>query len=222
MRSLIAAAVLLTASAAAQGATPDCTRVQVSNRQPVITYKTKAVFPTPSEFVNLKLAQEPASVCGLIGRMVDDTSWEVTGQDKSALWAALDVRNGGYENTFDLELFGVEVPGARSQIMQLRVNMNRGELSVLNNGEGDPDMMMLLMFPKNVVGVKVNGGAMQPLVFDGKTQVVKFSPKDLQSLDFYNIVDRTGIREMGFGLERLLLNVAQPSITFWKTYPFPK
>ncbi|BDP41226.1 hypothetical protein DAETH_11950 [Deinococcus aetherius] len=203
----------LLALVTAQAAPPaDCSKSMLVHSSFVI-YSSKAKFPDPSEVVTLDFFHEfnPAGAVTLCGfSFKPDRKAEVLTitAPRLANFSALfregrqDTKRLVLENTYtDMSMGG---PGSKSNAV---LDLNTYTLTYR------PPSYSSVPF---TVGVKIDGGAIQPLYYDGKASTIKV-PRNARTVDIYAKVDPEIITQW----DRVSIDLGKAVIRFYREASFP-
>lgn len=169
-------------------------------------YKTPAVFPNPSEKKTLK--GNWTTTCGTIQAQSDGSTVKiVSSKSIDDAWSFLDRDGLG----FIINEFGYyDYPSIQVGYhhFESRIKLENGVFQASGDNTAQRG---------RVAGYKVNGGKLQPLLFEGRFHRFKVASTNL--LDIY--VKSSGATDPSIIFQRLSINPTTKTITIYTKFGFP-
>lgn len=197
-------------TSASQAANVDCSDIQLYNLDAVI-YKEKAVFPNPSKKTAVELAglRSPFKACGVT--FTSKNQGEIISIESDKLSNLAILTNHFRQPTgMNLPLYLIGNGGETADGLDITLTLVN-----LYTTYNATISVNIAMYKNTVVGVKVDGGKIQPLFYDGKTLNIPIS-KRAKALDFYV---KTSLPT---SWQRVSVNLITPKITIYRKAAFPR
>lgn len=205
---------LFTTLTVAGAAQPDCSTLRL-NPNGGVNYRDVEVFPNPAQTHRLDLEQQTKTfkrtLCG-VTLTADAKSYSFQAKDVVALSRAM----GGYGQGWSYEVFGKSVSNGKTGYIKA-ANLDIVLPDGLMNGEVKVSGYFVGGFlPKDaLMTVKVNGGSLKPLLYNGTFRTVTADPKTTKLLEVFVKSSKPVI------WEKMTLDVRSAKMTFTKKASFP-
>lgn len=206
MNKYIALLALLPLSTALAADAPDCSTPVLINLR-TLQYQTKADFPNTPKVVrtNVWETKKPTTVCG------------VTFTPKGNVMTIKTDDNDvyGYLTTPDREARGIVLAGSTPGLLGhsgLEVRLSLFDLDAKYSAEA---MIPAEMSASTTVGVRIDGGKLQPLYWPGKGGYTVSFPKTVKTIDIYVKTSKLT------NWERVTVDRKARTMTIYRKFAFP-
>lgn len=198
----------------ATAAQPDCSTLTLSPNGGV-KYRDVEVFPNPAKTNSIDLEQQTKplkrTICG-ITLTADPNSYSFKAKDISTLSRAM----GGYGQGWGYEIYGKSVSNGKTSYARaasLKVALPDG---LMHKSVEISGYFVGSFLPKDaLMAVKINGGPLKPLLYNGSFRSVEADPKSTKLLELFIKSSKPVI------WEKMTLDVRNSKMTFAKKAVFP-
>ena len=209
IHKILATTGLLTTLTVAAAAQPDCSTLRLSPNGGV-NYRDIEVFPNPAQAHRLDLEQQTKpfkrTLCGVI-LTADAKSYSFQAKDVVTLSRAM----GGYGQGWSYEIYGKSVSNGKTGYIKA-ANLDVALPDGLINGTVKVRGYFIGAFLPNdaLMAVKINGGPLKPLLYNGSFRAVTADPKTTKLLELFIKSSKPVI------WEKMTLDVRNAKMTFVK------
>ncbi|GAA5514949.1 hypothetical protein Dcar01_03713 [Deinococcus carri] len=207
MKRLFLPFLLVTSTAHA--AEVDCSTIQLFDLH-ILFYKEKAVFPEPAKKVALDLTTLKSPFTGCGATFTTKNKGEViTIQAEKRPYLGILTNHFRQPSSINLSLDLLDSRGNTSEGLEIDLTL----MDIYTTYDASISVKPV-MYKNTAVGVKVDGGKIQPLFWSGESFKVPISKK-AKVVDFYV---KTDLRT---SWQRVSVNLAVPKITVYRKAAFP-